>query len=193
MFDSWLPGYAESLEKLENRNSVSGMLRTKYNRYKRKVNGQSILEKIRTLGRVFKRMIREVRDQFYINHWSKMNELSKKFGAPLPQFMHNTTLQTFAAMKEFRAESIPVRITLIRAMDSRQFAGGSESCGWEKVAELGVKVYWAPGDHETMFRGQNLAVTAKLVDATLEEASLPPTHFDSPDHIPLAAALRGDE
>jgi len=32
-------------------------------------------------------------------------------------------------------------------------------------------VLWAPGDHETMFRGENLKVTAKLVRESLEKAT----------------------
>jgi hypothetical protein len=100
-----------------------------------------------------------------------MNSLSQNLNIPLPQFMHNTTIQTFAAMREFRAASMPVRMTLIRATESKQIPGGTNGCGWEEVAELGVEALWAPGDHETMFRGANLAVTASLVRQSLERAN----------------------
>jgi len=65
---------------------------------------------------------------------------------------------------------LPIRISLIRAKDSRIIEGGSETCGWEQVAQLGVDVQWAPGDHETMFRDENLQVTAKLVSEALAKA-----------------------
>jgi len=170
LFDSWLPGYADSLEKAERSQSYVKILLGKFVRYKAKLNGLSMTDRLKYLWRVAARTSKEARDQFYINHWSRMNDVSRKLNMPLPQFMHNTTLQTFAAMKEFRAESMPVRVTLIRATDSRQLPGGTNTCGWEKVAELGVDVLWAPGDHETMFRGANLQITAKLVNGSLEKA-----------------------
>jgi len=70
-------------------------------------------------------------------------------------------------MREFRTESIPVHLTLVRAIDSLHLEGGALTCGWEIVAEQGVDVLWAPGDHETMFRGNNLRVTANLVSESL--------------------------
>jgi len=170
LFDSWLPGYAESLEKAEKNKSYFKILMGKFARYKQKINGLSMTDQLKYLWRIASRRGKEARDQFYINHWGRMNDLSEKLNIPLPQFMHNTTLQTFAAMREFRAESMPVRITLIRATDSRQLPGGTNTCGWEDVAKLGVDVLWAPGDHETMFRGSNLQVTAKLVTGSLEKA-----------------------
>jgi thioesterase domain-containing protein len=166
LFDSWLPGYADQFDRLETAKSVWELVSSKYLHYKKAVDDLSLFGRFKYLRRVLNRMLREARDQFYIDHWSGMNSLSKKLRIPLPQFMHNTTLQTFAAMKEFREESIPVRITLIRAQDSRQVPGALETCGWERIAELGVEVLWVPGDHETMFRGHNLAVTAKLVGET---------------------------
>jgi hypothetical protein len=65
---------------------------------------------------------------------------------------------------------MPVRVTLIRAQQTRRIPGGSEACGWEQIAQKGVDVLWAPGDHETMFRGENLAVTAVLIRSSLENS-----------------------
>lgn len=171
LFDAWLPGYAESLEQAEKEKSYTGLVRSKLALLAEKLQGLSLNEKARYVGRVVWRMVRETRDEFYIHHWGQMNSLSRKLNVPLPQFMHNTTLQTFAAMREFQAEGLPVRITLIRATESRQITGASAMCGWETVAERGVDVLWAPGDHETMFRGENLKVTAKLVSDSLERAT----------------------
>ena len=171
LFDAWLPGYAESLEQAEREKSYTGLLKGKLALLGGKLRGLSLRAKARYVGRVVWRMVRETRDEFYIRNWGQMNNLSRRLNVPLPQFMHNTTLQTFAAMREFEAEGLPVRITLIRATDSRQISGASTTCGWETVAERGVDVLWAPGDHETMFRGENLKVTAKLVRESLEKAT----------------------
>jgi hypothetical protein len=84
--------------------------------------------------------------------------------------MHNSSLRMLQKLQEFRVESIPVRLTLIRATDSRQPSETSNAYGWERVAELGIDVLWAPGDHETMFRGNNLKATAKLVREALASA-----------------------
>ena len=182
LFDSWLPGYAESLAKIERGKSYSRILSAKIARHKTKISGLSIAGRINYLGQAARRLIKRTRDEFYIRHWTKMNHLSKRLNFPLPQFMHNTTIQTFAAMREFRAESIPVRVTLIRAIDSLQFEGGSLTCGWDTVAESGVEVLWAPGDHETMFLGNNLQITAKLVSQSLADIEA----IDSVKHMSMA-------
>ena len=169
LFDSWLPGYAESLASIEGGKSRARILTAKLAGHKAKLHGLSTTGQLRYLWRAGKRIIKEGRDRFYIKHWSKMSRLSNRLNVPLPQFMHNSTLQVFAALQQFRTESIPVRITLIRATDSSEVAGASASHGWEKVAELGVEVLWAPGDHETMFRGSNLQITAELVSHRLLE------------------------
>jgi len=79
-------------------------------------------------------------------------------------------LQTFAAMREFQADTLPVKITLVRASESLHIPGASEGCGWERVAGEGVSVLWAQGDHETMFRGNNLKITGRLVQSALNAA-----------------------
>jgi len=170
LFDSWLPGYAESLEKAEKSKSRLSAVKQRVEHYKEKVKGLSVRERMVYLWRIGRRKIKQSRDEFYIRNWAKMNELSRRLNIPLPQFMHNTTLQTFAAMREFRAEPMEVRITLLRAADSRQLANAANTCGWESVAKEGVDVLWAPGDHETMFRGDNLTITTGLVRQSLAGA-----------------------
>ena len=88
--------------------------------------------------------------------------------------MHNTSLDTFSALKDYRERRIPIRLTLIRASDSREVPGAAASCGWERVAEYGVDVLWAPGDHETMFVGANLEATASILRKGLESAGHSP-------------------
>jgi amino acid adenylation domain-containing protein len=170
LFDSWLPGYAESLKSVEGNKSYAKAFAGRLSGHKTKLLGLSMANRMRYLWRLFLRISKEARDEFYIKHWSRMNALSKRFDIPLPQFMHNTTLQTFAAMRQFRTEAIPVKITLIRATESLRTPGASDSCGWEQIAELGVDVLWAPGDHETMFRDSNLQITAQLVRESIANA-----------------------
>ena len=175
LFDSWLPDYAESLEKAEKNKSQINMMKQRFKGYREKLKGLSVWERLVYFWRVGRRRIRQSRDEFYIRNWARMNELSRRLSIPLPEFMHNTTLQTFAAMREFRAEPMAVRITLLRAADSRQLANATNTCGWESVAEEGVEVLWAPGDHETMFRGDNLAITTSLVRQALAGAKVVPS------------------
>ena len=170
LFDSWLPGYVEGLEKAEKGKSQLSVAKQRIDLYREKLRGLSVWERMIYFWRVGRRKVKQSRDEFYIRNWAKMNELSRRLNIPLPQFMHNTTLQTFAAMREFRAEPMAVRITLLRAADSRQIADAVNTCGWESVAEEGVDVLWAPGDHETMFRGDNLTITTSLVRQALAGA-----------------------
>jgi thioesterase domain-containing protein len=168
LFDSWLPGYAESLQSIGVSRSYARVLAGKLAHHKSKLHGLTLAEGMKYLWGAYSRMGREARDRFYIKHSSQMSKLSKLLNLPLPQFMHNSTFEMFATIREYRAESLPVRLTLIRATDSRQVVGASVASGWETVAEMGVDVLWAPGDHETMFRGSNLKITAKLVRDSLE-------------------------
>ena len=170
LFDAWLPEYQSEMEHAERSKSYLGFAKSKWNLYQSKSKGLSWSEKSSYISRVVRRFVMERRDNFYMNHWGAMNRLSKKFHVPLPQFMHNTTLQTFAAMREFQADTLPVKITLVRASESLHIPGASEGCGWERVAGEGVSVLWAQGDHETMFRGNNLKITGRLVQSALNAA-----------------------
>jgi hypothetical protein len=111
------------------------------------------------------------RDRFFIHHWALMNKLATQVRLPLPQFMYNTSLTTFAAMNAYRPQPVPIRLTLIRASDTREIPGASVACGWEKVAMHGVDVLWAPGDHETMFLDRNMESTTALVRRCLAQGN----------------------
>ncbi len=167
LFDSWLPGYPESLAKIARSKSFAKVIKGKIAGLKIRFSGMTTIQRVAHLAHIIRRRLKQSRDDFYVRNWAQMNNLSQKLNVPLPQFMHNTTIQTFAAMREFRAESMPVRMTLVRATESVRFEGASLSCGWEAVAASGIDVLWAPGDHETMFRGTNLQVTAQLVKQSL--------------------------
>jgi hypothetical protein len=52
----------------------------------------------------------------------------------------------------------------------------------------GVEVLWAPGDHETMFVGDKLEITAELVRRSLQQVDFIQKH--TPD--PSSAAPRAD-
>ncbi len=179
LFDSWLPGYMESLESQQNRSFApkTSVLRRKFAYKLEKMRDLSVGQKLRFVRTSVGRIVREGRDRLFIRHWARLNWLSSRFHFPLPQFMYNTSLQTFAALQDFREQKMPIQLTLIRASDAREIEGASVSCGWERVAEGGVQVLWAPGDHETMFLGANLQTTAEMVQGCL---SAPPAPVVSP-------------
>jgi len=166
LFDSWLPGYAKSVEAAENK-SPARALTSKFVSYKARLHGLSLRERFQHFWKILRRTSKEARDEIYIKHWSSLLGLSKRLNISLPQFMHNTTFQTYAAIRKFRLDASQLRITLIRASESQQITGASVSCGWERIAKLGVDVLWVPGDHETMFQGSNLEITAKLVKQSI--------------------------
>jgi thioesterase domain-containing protein len=117
------------------------------------------------------RLTKETRYRFYLRNWERLHRLSKKYQFSLPQFMHNTSFETFSALKDYQGQRVPVRMTLIRASDSREVPGAAPSCGWDQIAEKGVEVLWAPGDHETMFAGEHLKVTSEIVRRGLAAAA----------------------
>lgn len=169
LFDAWMPGWADSVQV--SKTTAAARFGDRVAEFWDRFSELSMGDRFKYVVRVLRRMVVETRDDFYVKHWAQVNELSKKLNVPLPQFMHNTSLQTFAALREFRATLLPLHITLIRASETRRLRNAVDTCGWEAVAERGVKVLWAPGDHVTMFQDDNLAVTAKLVGETLDEAN----------------------
>ena len=106
----------------------------------------------------------------FIGTGEHINALANRFRLPLPQFMYNTTLTTFAALDAYRPQPVPIRLTLIRAHDAREVPGASAACGWEQVAVRGVEVLWTPGDHESMFVGEKLEATTELVRHCMQHA-----------------------
>ncbi len=173
LFDSWLPGYIESIET-ENADGSWRPYRTvgsKLNYHRNRVRGLSFGKKARYVWLSINRIARDTRYRIYLHNWERLHRLSEKYHFQLPQFMHNTSLETFSALKEYEGRTLPVRLTLIRASDSREVAGAAPTCGWEQVAEKGIEVLWAPGDHETMFIGKNLQITSEMVKLGLEAST----------------------
>ena len=170
LFDSWLPGYLESIETANTDGSWHPYrtVGSKINYHRNRVRGLGLSKKARYLWLAVIRIARDTRYRIYLHNWERLHDLSEKYHFQLPQFMHNTSLETFSALKEYRGRKLPVKLTLIRASDSREVAGAGPSCGWDEVAEKGVDVVWAPGDHETMFIGKNLKVTSEIVQLGLE-------------------------
>ena len=173
LFDSWLPGYLESIETA-NADGSWRPYRTvgsKLNYHRNRVRGLGLSKKAQYLWLAITRIARDTRYRIYLHNWERLHRLSEKYHFQLPQFMHNTSLETFSALKEYEGRKLPVRLTLIRASDSREVVGAAPTCGWEQVAEKGVEVLWAPGDHETMFIGKNLQVTSEIVQLGLEASA----------------------
>jgi len=169
LFDSWLPGYLEMLASTQDSDSwLPWGAGNKFSYHRNRIRGMALSKKASYCWTLISRLVRETRDQVYLRNWQRLQTLAEKFNFPLPQFMHNTTLQTFSALRNYQGKRLPVRVTLIRASEAREVKGATVSCGWERIAEKGVDVVWAPGDHETMFLGENLKVTSDIVRRGME-------------------------
>ncbi len=175
LFDSWLPGYLTGVESVKANGSFAPKfngIRSKLRRHNEKMSSLSVGQRMQYMRGAAGRFLLSKRNRFFIRHWSAINVLANRFHMPLPQFMYNTTLNTFAALHAYRARPVPIRLTLIRAHDTREVPGASAACGWEQVAMHGVDVLWAPGDHETMFLGEKLEATTELVRRCLLSGEL---------------------
>ncbi len=172
LFDSWLPGYLESVEASSTgpRSLFHHEIARKVAFHRNKLRGLTTSKQLLYLRLAAAHAAKEVRYRIYLKNWERLRRLSETYHFALPQFMHNTSLNTFSALKEYRERLLAVRLTLIRATDAREIPGAAVSCGWERVAEHGVDVQWAPGDHESMFIGRNLEATASLLKQGLEAA-----------------------
>jgi non-ribosomal peptide synthetase component F/thioesterase domain-containing protein len=183
LFDSWLPGNLSSVQHVATNGSPAprwSRIRTKLHRHGEKMQRLTTRQRIQYLRNAVAHFLMNRRNRFFIDHWNTLNALANRFRVPLPQFMYNTTLTTFAALSAYRPQQVPIRLTLIRAQEESEVLGGSPDCGWEQIATHGVDVLWAPGDHETMFLGDKLEVTAELVRRSLQQADLIRKHTPAP-------------
>jgi thioesterase domain-containing protein/non-ribosomal peptide synthetase component F len=183
LFDSWLPGYLSSVQHVATNGSPAprwNRIRAKLRRHGEKMQPLTTRQRIQYLRDAVAHYLLNRRNRFFIDHWSTLNALANRFRVPLPQFMYSTTLTTFAALSAYRPQRVPIRLTLIRAQDESEVLGASPDCGWEQVAIEGVEVLWAPGDHETMFLGDKLEVTAELIRRSLQQSDLIRKHTPAP-------------
>ncbi len=173
LFDSWLPGYFSSVQEVKT-NGVPAprwnRIQAKLRRHGEKMQSLSMRQRAQYVRNAVAHYALNRRNRFFIRHWSTLNALANRFRVPLPQFMYNTTLTTFAALSAYHPQKVPIRLTLIRAHDEAEVPGAGEACGWDQVAMHGVEVLWAPGDHETMFLGDKLDVTTELIRRSLQQA-----------------------
>ncbi|WP_263360083.1 condensation domain-containing protein [Acidicapsa ligni] len=174
LFDSWRPGYAAELARDQAGSpemSLRARLRRKYLFHKTRWNTLSYAGRIRYLTGVIGSKSASVRDRFYLKNWAVAEWLCKRFGLSLPHFMHNVSLTTLNSLKEYKGiEPYPGLLTLIRAKEAPYFPGAQEACGWDAIVTGGVKVLWAPGDHESMFLPPHLQKVGTLLHESLTEA-----------------------
>jgi thioesterase domain-containing protein/acyl-CoA synthetase (AMP-forming)/AMP-acid ligase II/acyl carrier protein len=172
LFDSWRPGYAAEVANTHSANpemSLSSRLRRKWRFHQMKLGRMSLGQKIQYFGDATLHKLRSMRDHFYIRNWGLAQQLFTRFNLPLPDFMHNVSLTTMHAVKLYRGTPFPGRITLIRATEAHYIPGADISCGWGALAREGVRVLWAPGDHESMFVDPNLDVLGTLLKGVLSD------------------------
>ena len=165
LLDASMPGYTASHVPTSTEGSRLAN-RNRWARYRSAVNRFRSLRP-QTAQTKIKRRVNRFWKELYLSHSASMKRISTKFHLPLPRFMDNATLQSYKTLNSFRRDSIPVRLTLIRATDGNILEGSSEALGWDQVAGRGVQVLWAPGDHVTMFLGDNLRATASLIEQSL--------------------------
>ncbi|MGI8773068.1 MAG: condensation domain-containing protein [Acidobacteriaceae bacterium] len=194
LFDSWLPGYLESVEGARGRSGWllnAANIRSRFNHFRSKTAGLSAWRTMKYVQGSIHRIAREGRDRLFIRHWNRLHQLSTRFHLTLPQFMYNTSLKTFATLQQYREEPLPLHLTLVRASDAREVKGAGLACGWDRVAQNGVDVLWAPGSHETMFIGKNLDATAALVRSSLAASDEAPS-AQPEKAVPSTAGFGGE-
>lgn len=171
LFDSWHPGYAAKFAEDQRTNPNMGfraVLRRKYHFHHMELRTLSMSGRLRYISDAVAMKIRSSRQKFYLKHWALAERLFRTLGIPLPQFMHNVSLKTLVAVREFRGKPFAGNITLIRAEESPYLPQADPACGWNQVATHGVDVHFTPGTHESMFLEPHLSALGKLLERCLE-------------------------
>ena len=173
LFDSWRPGYSAELAQQQAGSpemSLSARLGRKYRFHRNRWRALSTKQKSRYIAAVISNKFESVRNRIYLKNWAIAEWFCKKFGLSLPHFMHNVSLTTLNSLKEYRGiEPYAGSLTLIRAKEAPYFPGAQQHCGWDAIVTGGVKVLWAPGDHESMFLEPHLQKVGELLRESLAE------------------------
>jgi non-ribosomal peptide synthetase component F/thioesterase domain-containing protein len=174
LFDSWRPGYSAELAKEQagsQEMSLSARLGRKYRFHRNRLENLSINNKVNYIFSAIGNKSASVRNRVYLRNWAIAEYFCKRFGLSLPHFMHNVSLTTLNSLKEYRGvEPYAGTLTLIRAQEAPYFPGAKEHCGWDSIVTGGVKVLWAPGDHESMFLDPHLQKVGEQLRESLNEA-----------------------
>lgn len=173
LFDSWCPGYAEKLraeQRNSNRLSLSARLSRRYKFHRQKIRNQPLSSQVQYIGAVARNKFRSMRNHLYLRHWSLTTRVFKRFGIPLPDFMHNVTQTTLVTLQQYTPEPFEGNLMLLRAINEPTLPGADATCGWNEVVKGDIEVSWAPGDHETMFLEPNLTLVGKTVREALQRA-----------------------
>ena len=109
LFDSWRPGYAAELEKMQaadSRMSMRAVLQPQVPLPSDEARAAHEGGKIRYLSHTVRNKLRSSRDQLYLRHWAFAERLFNLFGAPLPHFMHNISLKTLNSVQGYQGETL---------------------------------------------------------------------------------------
>jgi len=174
LFDSWRPGYAAELAKEQAGTAemrLSARIDRKVRFHRNQLRPLSATQRVRYVLGAISHKFSAVRNRAYLKNWAIAEWFCRKFGLQLPHFMHNVSLTTLNSLKEYRGiEPYPGSLTLIRAKEAPYIPGAKEHCGWDAIVKGGVKVLWAPGDHESMFLNPHLQTVGDLLHEGLAEA-----------------------
>ena len=183
LFDSWRPGYAAELAR-EQAGKPEMALRARIHRkflfHQRRWRALSFSQRAQYVSVAVSNKITSLRNKFYLKNWAIAEWFCDHFGLPLPHFMHNVSLNTLNSLKDYGGGGpYPGSLILIRAKEAPYIPGAKEHCGWNSIVKGGVKVLWAPGDHESMFVSPNLQTVGEFLRQGLAEAYA--QHHPSPE------------
>ena len=174
LFDSWRPGYAAELAKQQAGSAemaLAARLSRKIRFHRKRWQSLSLAQRMRYVAATVGNKFASMRNRIYLKNWAMAEWFCGKFGLSLPHFMHNVSLTTLNSLKEYRGiEPYTGALTLIRAKEAPYIPGAQEHCGWDSIVKGGIKVLWAPGDHESMFLEPHLQQVGNLLHSSLDEA-----------------------
>jgi non-ribosomal peptide synthetase component F/thioesterase domain-containing protein len=174
LFDSWRPGYAAELAREQAGRpemTLRARLYRKYRFHQNRWETLTNLQRFQYVSLAVRNKCSSLLSKLYLKNWAIAEWFCKRFGLPMPHFMHNVSLTTLNSLKEYRGvEPYPGSMVLIRAKDAPYIPGAQEHCGWNAIVQGGVQVLWAPGDHESMFLPPRLHTVGEFLRQGLAEA-----------------------
>jgi thioesterase domain-containing protein len=116
----------------------------------------------------FKQKVEYLREKFFTRSLRRLYVVATAMNfRSVPAFLKSTDEISWVAAINYHPRPWPGPITLFRA-SAQPLPGLPWDLGWTPLAEGGVEVYDLPGDHDLVFKEENIRVLAEQLRARLE-------------------------
>ncbi|WP_446745051.1 non-ribosomal peptide synthetase [Silvibacterium acidisoli] len=168
LFDAERPGWQPDVRAGES--LLTARIRSSRNFHRERMRGLSLRGKISYMYAQWSRRWEDAVERFATRHRVVFTWIQERMPFLLPEALRYGSAGVAPnELMPTKTQRYPGEIVLFRASDVAQIDGADPSLGWDSVASQGVRIEFAPGDHESMFRPPHLATFGSILRRVLSE------------------------